>query len=139
MAQLLYFAQIYINNSTYSYIQYLREGILPPIQNIVRIFMKIVIRFSTFVRYCRKHGSTTRQYVKYLFVVFKKVDLIRNEVLYKIAIESGIPTKIEGVKFFLRNLLAHASPLLLANLLLCHLMLANLPHYCRCVECCAGD
>jgi hypothetical protein len=50
-----------------------------------------LIRFSIFVRYRRKSGSTVHQ----LFIDFKKAyDSVRREALYNILIEFGIPRKL---------------------------------------------
>jgi hypothetical protein len=49
---------------------------------------QLLIRFSAFVRYWRKNGSTMRQYIK------KAYDSVRREVLYNILIEFGVPMKL---------------------------------------------
>jgi hypothetical protein len=49
---------------------------------------QLLIRFSAFVRYWRKNGSTVRQYISYVH------DSVRREVLYNILIEFGIPMKL---------------------------------------------
>jgi hypothetical protein len=46
---------------------------------------RLLIRFSLFVRYWRKNGSTLRQ---------KAYDSVRREVLYNILIELGVPMKL---------------------------------------------
>jgi hypothetical protein len=52
---------------------------------------QLMIRFSAFVRYCKKIGSTMRQTVHQLFIDFKKpYDSVRREVLYSILIEFGV-------------------------------------------------
>jgi hypothetical protein len=55
---------------------------------------QLLIRFSSFVRYWRKNGSTMRQYIR-LFIYFKKAcDSMRREILYSILIEFVVPMKI---------------------------------------------
>jgi hypothetical protein len=54
---------------------------------------QLLIRFSAFVRYWRKNGSTKR--VHQLFISFEEVyDSMKREVLYNILIEFGVPTKL---------------------------------------------
>jgi hypothetical protein len=56
---------------------------------------QLLIRFSAFIRYWRKNGSTMRQTVHQLFIVFKKAyDSMRREVLYNILIRFGVPMKL---------------------------------------------
>jgi hypothetical protein len=55
---------------------------------------QLLIRFSAFVGYWRKNGSTMRQYISYS-IDFKKVyGSVRREVLYSILIEFGVPMKL---------------------------------------------
>jgi hypothetical protein len=50
---------------------------------------QLLIRFSAFVRYWRKSGTTMR-----LFIGFKNTyDLVRKEVLYNYLMEIGVPMK----------------------------------------------
>jgi hypothetical protein len=54
---------------------------------------QLLIRFSAFVRYWRKKGSTMRQYISYSD--FKKAyDSVRREFLYNILIEFGVPMNL---------------------------------------------
>jgi hypothetical protein len=57
------------------------------------------------VRYCRKNGSTVRQYIHQLFVDFKKIyDSVRREALYNIVIEFCVPTKlVRMIKMYLNK------------------------------------
>jgi hypothetical protein len=48
---------------------------------------QLLIRFSAFVRYWRKNGSTMRQYIS----IRKAYDSVRREVLYNILIEFDVP------------------------------------------------
>jgi hypothetical protein len=58
------------------------------------IIDQVLVRFSAFVRYCRKkweYNETIHQ----LFINFKKAyDSVRKDVLYSILIEFGVPMKI---------------------------------------------
>jgi hypothetical protein len=58
---------------------------------------QLLIRYSAFVRYCRKkweYNGTVHQ----LFIGFEKVyDSVRREVLYDIPIDFGIPMKLAWV------------------------------------------
>jgi hypothetical protein len=56
------------------------------------VAVQLLIRFSVFVRYWRKNGSTMR--VHQLLMDFKKAyDSVRREVLYYV-IEFGVPMKL---------------------------------------------
>jgi hypothetical protein len=60
----------------------------------VDITDQLLVRFSAFFTYCRKDGSTMRQYHQ-LFMDFKKAyDSVRREELYNILIEFGVPMKL---------------------------------------------
>jgi hypothetical protein len=57
------------------------------------IINQLLIRYSAFVRYWRKNGSTIRLYQ--LFTDFKTAnDSVRREVMHNIIIEFGIMMKI---------------------------------------------
>jgi hypothetical protein len=49
---------------------------------------QLLIRSFAFVRYWRKDGSATRQYISY------DSDSVRRDVLYNIIIEIGVPMKL---------------------------------------------
>jgi hypothetical protein len=54
---------------------------------------QLLIRYSAFVRYWRKNGSTMGLYM--LFTDFRKVyDSVRRKVLYNIVTEYSIPIKL---------------------------------------------
>jgi hypothetical protein len=53
---------------------------------------QLLIRFSAFIRYWRKNGSTMKHQ---LFMNFKKAyDSVRREVFYNILIQFGVPMKL---------------------------------------------
>jgi hypothetical protein len=63
---------------------------------IVGFYVKgqLLNRFSAFVRYWRKNGSTMRQYIRYLWISRKPMDSVRRDVLYNILIGLGVPMKL---------------------------------------------
>jgi hypothetical protein len=55
---------------------------------------QLLIRFTAFVKYWKKNGSTMRQYIR-LFIDFKKAyHSVRKEVLCNILIEFWVPMKL---------------------------------------------
>jgi hypothetical protein len=56
---------------------------------------QLLIIFFALVRYCRKNGSTMRQYIRYVFIDFKKAyDSVMREVLYNILTEFEVLVKL---------------------------------------------